>query len=414
MRVVETSKRQVVLVFAVALLALILVACSGPTPEAGSAPDESDTPAAGGTEASAPAEGGGEPIELSILDVGGVLAFTQPMIEEYAAAHPEEISSVTFQQAPSAEIAGLLQAQQQADDLRIDLVLSGSDAIGAGIVNELWDPVSDHEDQLTGIGAYTEEAQSIYDAYDGNALVVATEYTGPLLEFNPEAVTDPPQTAEELLAYAEANPGRFTYPRPPSSGPGRQFLMGLPYLLGDADPTDPENGWDNTWEYLAELDAHTAAYPSSTGAAFEDLARGGLDMIASAAGWDMGQRQQGAIPLEFEIGTLEGYNWILAGHFAAIPAGIDEQRREVVLGLLDGMLQESFQVGMYGAQEKIMPGPAVEGVAVEDAPAEVQEAINEFLRPEYQELFEAAPTVVELPPDQLSVMFDRWEREIGS
>lgn len=410
MRVVETARRRA----AVAAFALALVACAGPTPEVGEAPGgEGDTPP-DGTEAAAAAEGGGGPVELSILDVGGVLAFTEPMIEEYAAEHPEEISGVTFQEAPSTELAGLLQTQQQADDLRIDLVLSGSDAIGAGMVNELWDPISGYEDQIAGIASYSEEAQSVYDAYDGTALIVATEYTGPLLEFNPEAVTDLPQTAEELLAWAEANPGRFTYPQPPTSGPGRQFVMGLPYLLGDSDPTDPENGWDNTWEYLAELDAHVAPYPSSTSSAFEDLARGGLDMMASAAGWDMGQRQQGAIPLEFEIGTLEGWNWILAGHFAAIPDGIDEQRREVVLGLLDGMLEESFQVGMYGAQEKVMPGPAIEGLTVEDAPAEVQEAIAEFGRPEYQELFEAAPTVVELPPETMSTMFDRWEREIGS
>jgi putative spermidine/putrescine transport system substrate-binding protein len=26
-----------------------------------------------------------------------------------------------------------------------------------------------------------------------------------------------------------------------------RFLMGLPYILGDKDPKDPEKGWDKTW-----------------------------------------------------------------------------------------------------------------------------------------------------------------------
>lgn len=405
MRSVPThwSKCHTVRTGVAAALVLGLAACGGPTPTPGSDPDSDPS-----------GEGGSGPIELNILDVGGVLAFTQPMIEAYVADNPDLISSVTFQQAPSTELSGLLQAQQESDNLMVDLVLSGSDAIGAGIVNDLWDPISDQEDAIPAMESYTEEAQSIYDAYDGNALVIATEFTGPILEFNPAAVDDPPETAEELLEWAEANPGRFTYPQPPSSGPGRQFLMGLPYILGDDDPTDPENGWDKTWAYLAELDQYVAPYPNSTGSAFENLARGGIDMMASAAGWDMGQRQQGAIPLEFEIGTIEDWNWILAGHFAAMPAGLDEERRDVVLGLLDGMLAESFQVGIYGAQEKIMPGPAIEGVSLEDAPSEVQDAIEQYNRPEYEELFEAAPTAVELPPETMSVMFSRWEREIGS
>ena len=46
------------------------------------------------------------------------------------------------------------------------------------------------------------------------------------------------------------NPNRFMYARPANSGPGRTFLMGLPYMLGDSDPKDPMNGWDKTWAYL--------------------------------------------------------------------------------------------------------------------------------------------------------------------
>ena len=65
---------------------------------------------------------------------------------------------------------------------------------------------------------------------------------GPILEYMPDAVKTPPKTAEELLDWAKAHPKRFIYARPANSGPGRTFLQGLPYMLGDKDPEGPQ-GW---------------------------------------------------------------------------------------------------------------------------------------------------------------------------
>ena len=54
-----------------------------------------------------------------------------------------------------------------------------------------------------------------------------------------------PTTPQELLAWCKANPNKLIYARPANSGPGRTFVMGLPYLLGDKDPKDPAS-WDKT------------------------------------------------------------------------------------------------------------------------------------------------------------------------
>ena len=70
---------------------------------------------------------------------------------------------------------------------------------------------------------------------------------GPILEYMPDAVKQPPKTAQDLLDWTRAHPKRFFYARPANSGPGRTFLQGLPYILGDKDPKDPEKGWDKTW-----------------------------------------------------------------------------------------------------------------------------------------------------------------------
>ena len=65
---------------------------------------------------------------------------------------------------------------------------------------------------------------------------------GPLLEYNPAKVKQVPTTPQELLAWCKANPNRFIYARPANSGPGRTFIMGLPYILGDKDPEGSGQG----------------------------------------------------------------------------------------------------------------------------------------------------------------------------
>ena len=86
-------------------------------------------------------------------------------------------------------------------------------------------------------------------------IAVAFMPAGPLLEYNPDKVKQVPTTPQELLAWCKANPNRLIYARPANSGPGRTFIMGLPYMLGDKDPKDPVNGWDKTWAYLKELNS---------------------------------------------------------------------------------------------------------------------------------------------------------------
>ena len=53
------------------------------------------------------------------------------------------------------------------------------------------------------------------------------------------AVPESVRTLKDFLAWAKANPKRFMYARPTNSGPGRTFMMGLPYILGDKDPRAP-------------------------------------------------------------------------------------------------------------------------------------------------------------------------------
>ena len=209
------------------------------------------------------------PVALNVIDVAGNLALTQKAMEAYAAATPKLVSAITFNKATSPELPGKIQAEQAANRLGIALVLSGTDALSAGISQDLWIKlVPDHADALPNLDdIYLPAAKNMQALSQGFGVVVTYYPSGPLLEYMPDQVADAdvPKTAQALLDWAKANPNKFLYARPANSGPGRTFMMGLPYILGDKDPKDPENGWEKTWAYLKELGQYIEYYPSGFG-----------------------------------------------------------------------------------------------------------------------------------------------------
>ncbi|MEK8106172.1 hypothetical protein NKG94_15170 [Micromonospora sp. M12] len=74
--------------------------------------------------------------------------------------------------------------------------------------------------------------------------------------------------------------------------------MGLPYILGDANPKDPTAGWDKTWAFLKELGQYVDYYPSGTTETMKNLANGTAHLIVSTTGWDINPRVLGTVPKE--------------------------------------------------------------------------------------------------------------------
>ncbi|MCW3840756.1 extracellular solute-binding protein [Micromonospora yasonensis] len=352
-------------------------------------------------------------VTLNILDVAGNLQLTQGMIDEFVSKNPDIVSKVTYSKATAPELAGKIKAQQNANRVDIGLVLTGVDGLAAGIDQGLWiDVLPKFEDRLAGMKDYLEPAAAM-QKLAGNAGVTVTYYpSGPLLEYLPSKVATPPTSADELLAYAKAHPGKVQYARPSNSGPGRTFLMGLPYILGDKDPKDPINGWDKTWAYLKELNQYVDYYPSGTSETMKNLANGSAHVIASTTGWDINPRVLGTVPKEAKVSSLSGFHWVTDAHYAVIPKGVSTDTQAAVLALLNFMLTPKQQAKAYD-QGYFYPGPAVKGVNLSDAPQQSQDAIRDFGRPEYEALIANNPTEVPLDAKSLVAAFDRWDREIG-
>jgi putative spermidine/putrescine transport system substrate-binding protein len=355
------------------------------------------------------------PVTLNIVDVAGNLQLTQRGFEAYRKAKPNVVSRTSFTQAPAPEIPGKLKAQIDAGRVDIDMVLSGNDALAAGIDQKLWVPIlNDYKAKLPDLDAIlTPQSKKLATAAQGQAVIVAQCPGGPIFEYMPDKVKQVPATADELMAWCKQNPKRFMYARPANSGPGRAFMMGLPYILGDKDPRDPEKGWDRTWAYMAELGSTIEYYPTGTGAVMKEFGEGSRDMIASHVGWDLNPRILGIVPKEADVFALKGFHWIGDSHFMCIPKGLPAEKMAVICDLISFMLQPAQQALIYD-KGYFYPGPAVANVPLSMAPQESQDAIKEFGRANYAALIADTPMELPLDADKLVYAFKRWDQQVGN
>jgi putative spermidine/putrescine transport system substrate-binding protein len=355
------------------------------------------------------------PVTISVVDVAGNLALTQKAIENFRKAKPQLVSKFNFTKAPAPELPGKIKAQQGAGRVDIDLVLTGTDALAAGIEQGLWvELLPAHADALPKLDSvYLPPAAQMQTLAKGQGVVVTYYPSGPLLEYAPERVKQAPGSTDELLAWVKANPNRFMYARPANSGPGRTFIMGLPYLLGDKDPKDPMGGWEKTWAYLEELGQGIEYYPSGTAATMKELAEGSRDIIASTTGWDINPRVLGVVPESAKVATLKGFHWVGDAHYMVVPKGVSDEKLGVLLELMSFLLQKDQQAYTYD-QGYFYPGPAVQGVTLDMAPEDSQEAIKQFGRPEYEQLIAGAPVELPLEPQAMVAAFRRWDETVGA
>jgi putative spermidine/putrescine transport system substrate-binding protein len=357
------------------------------------------------------------PQVINVMDVGGALALTQKAIEAYQRTHPKLVSRFVFTKAPAPELPGKLKAQQDAGRVDIDVVLSGTDAISAGIEQGLWTKIlPDYADKFPSLQQnYLAGALVMHQAAEGFAVTVVYTPSGPLLEYAPDRVAEAPKTTDALLEWCKTHPNRFLYARPANSGPGRTFLQGLPYLLGDSDPKDPLKGWDKTWAYLKELNGCIEYYPSGTGVTMKELGEGSRDIIASTIGWDINPRAIGTVPASAQTTVLtgaKGFTWVSDAQYMAIPKGVSGDKLAVALDLIAFMLQPEQQAVAYD-DGYFYPGPAVKDVPVSLASKESQDVLKEFGRPGYDKLIAQYPVVAPLFGKDLIAAFHKWDEEIG-
>jgi putative spermidine/putrescine transport system substrate-binding protein len=393
------------LLSAVAVLTLAITGCTAPNSGTTKAPAQS------GDEIPAKPSA---PVTLNILDVAGNQKLTGPMVDEFVKKHSDIISAVTWESAGAPDLVGTIKPQVDSKNISVDLVMTGTDGLSAGIGQNLWIPlVKDYGDRLSNMKNYIDPAQKMQDLADGFGVVTTYYPSGPLLQYNPKIVKDVPSTPAELLAWAKANPNKFGYARPANSGPGRTFLMGLPYILGDSDPSDPVKGWDKTWAYLKDIGQYVNNYPTGTGQVITNMADESWGLIPTTTGWDINPRALDQEPNTILAAPFDKFTWVTDAHYAVVPKGQSADKLSAILLLLQDILTPETNAMAYDSGY-FYPGPSIKGATLDKAPQASQDVIEKFGRDWYDDLIESAPKATPLPPDQLVKAFDIWDREVGA
>jgi putative spermidine/putrescine transport system substrate-binding protein len=355
------------------------------------------------------------PVVINVVDVGGALALLQDAIEAYKTKNPTYVSRFTFTKAPSPELPGKLKAMQAAGRADIELVLGGLDILSAGLEQGLWTPILPaHAVKFPNVKEnYLPPAAKMQELAKDQALAVVFMPAGPLVEYNPAKVKEPPTTPQALLAWCKANPNKFVYARPANSGPGRTFLMGLPYMLGDKDPKDPVNGWEKTWAYLKELNSCIEYYPTGTGIVMKEFGEGTRDITITVSGWDINPRALGIVPKDYKVAAFDNLTWVNDTQYLMVPKGVTGEKLDVVLDLMKFLLEPQQQAMTYD-KGYFYPGPAVKNVPVTMAPKESQDVIKEFGRPEYDGWIAKFPHTQPLDSKQMVDAFRIWDQQVGA
>ncbi|MBA3826484.1 MAG: extracellular solute-binding protein [Ktedonobacterales bacterium] len=356
------------------------------------------------------------PVTLTILDAGGFSStLAQPIINAFKASHPDEVAAVNYPariQAPA--LAGQLGAQESSGVVTTSLILSGFDGVAdcnkAGVVESLNSYQANYFPNLDA--NYLPAAKSFNALAGGNAMLFSTTPSGPIFEYNPAKLPNPPTTLDALRTWIKANPKQFEYANPANSGPGRTLLMGLPYLLGDSNPADPTNGWANTWAFLKDIAPSQPAFQTGTGATMKDLANGTVTMVASTFGWDINPRFLTQVPAGDKAFELQGTTFVSDGAFMMMPKGLDADTKLVVLDLMRYMMQPAAQAMLYDSGY-FYPGPAIQGITLSMAPAASQAVIQQFGDPAFDQDIANTKIVLPLSADNLTTAFDLWTKNIG-
>ncbi len=351
-----------------------------------------------------------QPITLSVIDAGGDLESTKVIIENYRKAFPNKVKDIKYQLSPSTQVTSKVKAQQDAGRLDINLILTGQTGGFVLAANNQLIKLFPTYEKLFPKDEMTDVGKVLQDAAEGFLLPSVGNAGGPVFVYNPKKVSSPPKTADELLAWAKANPGRLIYPRPAGSGPGRVMMLGMPFILGDKGPMDPEKGWAKAWAYLQELSKYVEYYPPGTVFMLKEFAQDQRWMYPAVMEWDLKPRADGMIPIESKVAILENTTFIVDGHYWGIPKGVPQAEVEVILDLMKFMRRPEQQVLTWQAFQ----GPIIKAATLDKTPPDLRKYVESVQRPEYREIGRKWKIAPPVGVNAMTYAFDRWDREVGA
>lgn len=285
-------------------------------------------------------------------------------------AFQEEYPNITIEvtagdsSTDSQSLTKLAASVENDDEPDMDIIDAGflPGAESAGLLTEL--------SSSTVPNLATVDSASIPSAglmpYRGSSVV---------LVYNSDVVSDPPTNLEELMAWAEANPGRFTYNSPSTGGSGLGFVQAVldsqmtaeqSQVFIDGYDQEAESAWDAGFEKLAAMTpfVYQNTYPNGNQEVLNLLSSGAIDLTATWSDMYLSGIEDGSIPENIKAGSLEAPG--LPGGAALLGVPVNSTKQEAAATFLNWLLDPAQQVTIATA---VAGYPAI---AVSELPAEAQ------------------------------------------
>lgn len=307
----------------------------------------------GGEAGSGGSSSGGKTVTLWATGSDNVRTVYEALVEDfnnnsdYAGEYEVELQfmlSGTGTQTLTDMLAAAAKAGQT--DTSYDIVDLGGDDLSkivSQIGEESFVKLDDSKmPNAEGVDAESSVAADYAQPYRGTTVVLA---------YDSEKVANPPATWDELVAWMQANPGRFAYNTPGTGGAGDSFARTAVYNFMDeeaitSDDAAWEEDWDEGFQYLADIHQYmyssggSIVYPNKNQGTLDLLNQGEIDMCPNWADMVLSQRAAGTLKDTIKISQLDP---ALTGSFQSLVIPTFGSNEDGAYAFMDYMLSASAQ-----------------------------------------------------------------------
>ncbi|HIV67627.1 MAG TPA: extracellular solute-binding protein [Candidatus Butyricicoccus stercorigallinarum] len=307
----------------------------------------------GGEAGSGGSSSGGKTVTLWATGSDNVRTVYEALVEDfnnnsdYAGEYEVELQfmlSGTGTQTLTDMLAAAAKAGQT--DTNYDIVDLGGDDLSkivSQIGEESFVKLDDSKmPNAEGVDAESSVAADYAQPYRGTTVVLA---------YDSEKVANPPATWDELVAWMQANPGRFAYNTPGTGGAGDSFARTAVYNFMDeeaitSDDAAWEEDWDEGFQYLADIHQYmyssggSIVYPNKNQGTLDLLNQGEIDMCPNWADMVLSQRAAGTLKDTIKISQLDP---ALTGSFQSLVIPTFGSNEDGAYAFMDYMLSASAQ-----------------------------------------------------------------------